>query len=244
MKSMVEWFVQITGENFDLEKLSKSLNSPELCVIQEGPDFILKSTDFNSLKDADDVRNRAIKILSLINGAAMLWGMRKPLAVDCVVKVNDDGARQFFVCGSLDVSLRVSASMSVVAADGTVRDQEESPQADPIRDWIAIAQRDTNVAKVLRLFGTGNHDWVSLYRIYEVIVNDVGNIAKREWVTKKEIARFKQTANSPDASGDDARHGKELPPPKNPMPPSEAKSFVETIIHKWLRSKEDNLYKF
>jgi hypothetical protein len=235
---MVEWFVRITGENFDLEKLSKSLNSPELCVIQEGPDFSLKSADFNSLKDADDVRNRAIEILSLINGAARLaLGMRKPLAVDCVVKVNDDGAPQFFVRCSSGISLRVSASMSVVAADGTVRDQEESPQADPIPNWIVIAQRDTNVAKVLRLFGAGNHGWVSLYRIYEVIVNDVGNIAEKGWATKNEIIRFKQTANSPDAIGDDARHGKEIPPPPNPMLSSEAKSFVETIIYKWLHSK-------
>ncbi len=235
---MMEWFVRITGENSDLEELSKSLNSPELCVIQEGPDFILKSTDFDFLKDADGVRNRAIEIMPLINGAARLvLGMRKPLAVDCVVNVNDDGTRQFFVCCSLGISLRDRASISVVAADGTVQDREEPHQADPIPGWIAIARHDTNVAKVLRLFGAGNHDWVSLYRIYEVIVNDVGNIAEKGWTTKNEIERFKHTANSPGAIGDDARHGTEIPPPKNPMLPSEAKSFVETIIHNWLRSK-------
>ena len=243
---MVEWFVPITGANSDLEELSKSLNLPELCVIQEGPDFILKSTDFDFLKDADDVRNRAIEIMSLINGAARLvLGMRKPLAVDCVVNVNDDGARQFFVCCSLGISLGVNASASVVATDGTVQDQEEPHQADPIPSWIAIARHDTNVDKVLRLFGAGNHDWVSRYRIYEVIESDVGNIVKKGWATKKEIERFKHTANSHGAIGDDVRHGAgNKPPPKNPMLSSEAKSFVETVIHKWLRSKEDNLYKF
>ena len=243
---MVEWFVPITGENSDLEQLSKSLNSPELRVIQEGSDFILKSTDFDLLNDADDVQNRAIEIMSLINGAAMLaMGMRKPLVVDCAVNVNGDGKRQFFVWCSLDASLRVSASESVVAADGTVQDQEEPHQADPIPDWIVIAQRDANVAKVLRLFGAGNHNWRGLYPIYEVIKSDVGNIAKKGWATKKEIKRFAQTANSPDASGDDSRHGAgNIPPPKDPMPISEAKFLVKTIIHKWLRSKEDNLYKF
>ena len=237
---MVEWFVLITGKNSDLEELSKSLNSPELCVIREGPDFILKSTDFNSLKDADDVRNEAIEIISQINGAARFFKrMRKPLAVDCVVNVNDDGARQFFVCCSLGISLGVSASASVVAADGTVQDQEESHQADPIIGCIAIARHDANVAKVLRLYGADDHNWGSLYCIYEVIKSDVGNIAKRGWATKNEIKRFKQTANSPDTSGDGSRHGAgNIPPPKDPMLISEAKSLVETIIHKWLRSKE------
>ncbi len=241
---MVEWFVPITGENSDLEELSKSLNSPELRVIQEGSDFILKSTDFDLLNDADDVQNRAIEIMSLINGAAMLaMGMRKPLVVDCAV--NGDGKRQFFVCCSLDASLRVSVSESVVAADGTVQDQEEPHQADPIPDWIAIAQHDPNVATVLRLFGAGNHNWVSLYRIYDVIKSDGGDIAKRGWASRRAIKRFKQTANSPDASGDDSRHGAgNIPPPKDPMTISEAKSLFKTIIHKWLRSKEGTPYKF
>ena len=234
---MMGWFVQITGDNLDLEKLSKSLNSPELSIIQEGPDFILKSTHFDFLKDADHVRNMAIEIISLINGAASLvLGMRKPLAVDCVVNVDDDGARQFFVCCSLGIRLEVSASASVIAADGTV--QKEPHQADPIPDWIAIALCDTNVAKVLRLFGAGNHNWVSLYRIYDVIKGDVGDIAKKEWATKNEIKRFTHTANSPDAIGDDSRHGAgNRPPPEKPMQLSDAKSLFKTIIHEWLRSK-------
>ncbi|MCE8422375.1 MAG: hypothetical protein J5U17_04030 [Candidatus Methanoperedens sp.] len=76
----MEWFAVIKGEIFDLEELSKSLNSPELCITKEKEEFILKSTDFNLLKDADDVRNKVNEILSLINGGASLaLGMRKPL---------------------------------------------------------------------------------------------------------------------------------------------------------------------
>src|SRR5450759_1716099 len=117
----MEWLLVITGEIFDLEELSKSLNSPELCVTQEGVEFILKSTDFNLLRNADDVRNKANEILSLINGAARLaLGMRKPVVVAHVVKVNDDGKCHAFISLSETINFRDSVSGSVIESDGTI----------------------------------------------------------------------------------------------------------------------------
>jgi hypothetical protein len=146
---MMEWFVLLIGENSDLEELSKSLNSPELCVIQKhppeppGPEFILKSTDFNFIEDTDDVINRADEIISEINGAARLFmGLRKHI---------------------WGISLGVSASTPIVSADGTIHDREKIHQVDSIPGCIAIARHDANVNKVLRLYGADDHDWVSLY---------------------------------------------------------------------------------
>ncbi len=234
----MEWSVQIRGESYDLEELSKSLNSPELCVTQEGQTFVLKSTYFNCLKNFDDVENRARAVLSLINGAARLaLGTLKPLVVAGVVKVNDDGTREIVVSRSVVYSVRRRGSRFVVTGDSTA---QEIHQADPIPSWIATARHDTNVAKVLRLFGAGAYDWVSLYRIYEVIESDVGgilNIVKKGWATERAIRRFKHTANSPAAIGDDARHGKETTLPKHPMAFSQAAFLTEIILHNWLRSK-------
>ncbi|SNQ59111.1 hypothetical protein [Candidatus Methanoperedens nitratireducens] len=235
----MEWLAVITGEIFNLEELSKSLNTPGLCVTREGEEFILKSTDFNLLIDSDDVRNRASEILSLINGAARLaLGMRKPIVVAHIVKINDDGTRHMFVSLSETINLRDSVSVSVIEPDGTI---QEIHQTDPIPSWVTAAKHNTNVAKALRLFGAGTHDWVSLYRIYEVIEGDVGgksNIINKGWATDKGIKHFKYTANSPGAIGDEARHGNQtIPPPRDPMALSEAKSFVETILHSWLRLK-------
>lgn len=235
----MEWSVVITGENCDLEELSKSLNSPEQCVIREGEEFILKSTDFSLLNDANDVRNRADEILSIINGTAMLaLGMRKPLVVTHVAKINDDGTRHMFISLSCTINLRDSVSVSIIRPDGNI---QEIHKGDAISSWVTAARNDINVAKALRLFGTGIFDWVSLYRIYEVIESDVGGLVKIKdegWATKKAIKRFKYTANSPAAIGDDARHGKgAIHPPEDPMVLSEAKSLIETILHNWLRSK-------
>lgn len=235
----MEWLVHITGDSSDLEDLSKSLSSSELSIIKDEKEFVLKSTDFNFLKDAKDVKNKASEILDLVNGAARLdLGMRKPLSVAHVIKVKDDGTRVVFVEVSATVTVTSRVTASVVGVDGTV---QEVRQASPIPSWVALAQHDENVAKVLRLFGTGIHDWVNLYRIYEVVENDIGsisNIVKKGWATGKAVKRFKHTANSPSSIGDESRHGKQSSkPPEDPMTLSEAKSLIETILHNWLRTK-------
>lgn len=241
----MEWFVKIRGERSDLEGLCKSVNSRKLCIIQEGQDFILKSADFNSLIDADEVRSKANEIISWINGAAMLdLGMRKSLAVDSVVKICNDGKWNFFVQPEA-VSMLCSVNTPDVAIDGVV---QQVHQKGPISSWITVARYDTSVAKVLRLYGSSEHDWVGLYRIYEVIENDIGGvnrIVKNGWATNESIRLFKRTANSPGAIGDKSRHGgRATEPPKHPMKLSEAKSLVETIIHKWFRLKELEVYPF
>lgn len=238
----MEWFVIITGDRYDLEYLCRYFNSPELCITQQGQDFILKSVDFNSLTNAKDVRKKASETLVLVNGAARLdLGMREPLSVAHVARVKDDGTRDLFIEVSDALIIRDRVTASVVGANGAV---QEVRQISLITDWVAAAQRDANVAKVLRLFGPGHHDWVNLYRIYEVVENDIGgvwNIVKKGWATEKSIKRFKHTANSPGAIGDESRHGKQTSkPPKDPMTLSEAKSLVETILHNWLRMKGKN----
>ena len=238
----MEWFVIITGDRSDLEDLSKALSSSELSIIKEEQNFALKSTGFNSLNDAKDVKNKASEIVALVNGAARLdLGMRKPLSVAHVVKVKDNGTRVFFVEVSATITAHSHVTASVVGADGAI---QEVRQESPILSWVAAAQRDENVGKVLRLFGLGHHDWVNLYRIYEVVENDIGgisNIVRKGWATEKSIKRFKHTANSPGVIGDESRHGKQTSKlPKAPMALSEAKSLVETILHNWLRMKGKN----
>jgi len=237
----MEWSVIISGDRSDLEELDKYFNSPQLCITRQGNDYVLRSADFNSLTDANEVKNKACEITPLINGAARLvLEMKKPLAVDCVVQEADNGKRNVFIFPTAAAS-GFSAGRPIIGADGVV--QEES-QLEPISSWVAAGRRDPDVAKALRLYSVGLHDWVSLYRIFEVVEKDVGgipNISKKGWASEKTIERFKRTANSPDATGDESRHGKQRSKtPKDPMTLSEAKSLVEAIVHKWIRLKGES----
>ena len=236
----MEWFVEIKGASLDLEELSKSLNSPELCIIQKGQAFFLKSCDFYLLKEAEEVRSRASEIIALINGAAKLEiGILKPLVVDSVVRVHDDGKREFFCWAEVASYARISVSETVVKADGTVQ-EIHPPVPGLISSLSAIAKNNTNVEDVIRRFGA-DLNWKNLYCIYEVIESDAGgkdNITKAGWATAKMINRFKYTANSPDAIGDLARHGKRRQPPKDPMTLPEARALITTIVLNWLNSKK------
>jgi len=236
----MEWFVDLIGENQDLEELSKSLTSEKLCISKGDQGFILKSESFKLLQDQNAVLNKAKELIAYLNGAArMVLGMRKSITIGGVNRLNENGAKDIFICleDAIHIHSRVGAVVVSVGKDGQVH---EFHQADIIPDWIAITEKNENVAKVLRLFGVGSYDWVDLYRIYEIIGDDMGgsnNIVNKQWATKKTIVRFTHTANSPDASGDRSRHGKGESAPKDPMTIAEAKSFVENIIHNWIRSK-------
>lgn len=131
--------------------------------------------------------------------------------------------------------------MEVTHADGTttsILPASETPA------WVAAALSDPAVGKALRLFGGSDGSWGSLYRILEVIGQDVGSleqISKLGWAPSAKIKLFKHTANSVAAAGDEARHGAEhTTPPSNPMAVGEARSLVSLILHSWLASKTSN----
>jgi len=235
----MEWRVYIKGDSYDLEELSKSLNSPELCVTKEGKSFILKSKDFNCLNNSEDVENEARTTLALINGAARLTlGMLKPLIVAGVEKVNEDGTRELAVFRPIIYSVR------------------RRGKADAIPNCVAIARENGNVAKALQLLSVGPSNWVSLYNIEEIVEDDIGqqcNIAKEKanqkeircymekqgWAPEGAISRFAGTANKFSAIGYEARHAVDRGKPlKNPMTFSEAVSLIESILRKWINSKK------
>jgi hypothetical protein len=132
--------------------------------------------------------------------------------------------------------------MTVRRVNGTV---EQYNQADPIPDWMILANSDGNVRKVIRLFGKGVNDWTSLNRVYEVIKHDMvgdSNIVDKEWTTQRQIVLFRRTANSVTAAGDNARHGVETTePPSDPMQLTEASAFIENLVHNWIRWKQSGV---
>jgi hypothetical protein len=119
--------------------------------------------------------------------------------------------------------------------------KKETRPTDEVSKWVRLGLSEDSIKKVFRLFGSERHSWVNLYRIFEVIEADIGNaknLMRRDWASASAVTRFKRTANSVAAVGDEARHGKEsTTPPKNPMTLSEARSFIETIMHHWLNER-------
>ncbi|MDZ7694391.1 MAG: hypothetical protein U5K69_25255 [Balneolaceae bacterium] len=82
---------------------------------------------------------------------------------------------------------------------------------------------------------------LDLYRIYEVIEEDIGSKEKIDdlgLASKTRIKLFKRTANSSQVLGSKARHGhRKHEPPKNPMSLEEAEALIKKLIIQWVNHK-------
>lgn len=236
----MKWEVDVLGDQTDLRLLQKAFFSDEFYLSEENGKFVLRSRAFEDLNDADAVRARAVELVASLSGASRaLLGAQQSLNVGGATLVREDGTRNYFlVVHPSTIRMRgMPVSLRITRADGTV---EEHHPADPVRDWIDVAVKNPAVAKALRLRDSGGLDWVELYRLYEVIESDTpqSEIVRNAWATKAEIRRFKYTANSPAALGDQARHGKERSlPPIDPMDLSCARSLIGRILERWISSK-------
>lgn len=206
----MNWEIQIAGDVSDLRELSKSLRDDELRVIEREGQYFVESALFDELTISDEVASVATEILSLLTGSVRLaLSGRTPIRIANIARVREDGGRDIFATISETIHVRDMIGIEIQRNDGTV---EVFAPADKIPGWVRLGLSEEKVAKALRLFGTNEHDWVSLYRLYEVIEADIGGIGEivsKGWATKTSVKRFKHTANSPNTVGDASRHGKE-----------------------------------
>ena len=235
----MQWEIQLAGPSEDLKALEESMSASNIRIFSRNSQFFLEWDGFEHLKLPEEVFDSAKNLLQMLTGAARIAiGMRKPIEVAHIARYRPDGKQDSFSYVREIAFIRDSATISLTARDGSnliVR------PADPVPKWIDLALADSTVAKALRLVGFGIDDWVSLYRLFEVIVDNVGgieNIDKRGWVGKVTLKRFKHTANSPGTVGDDSRHGTEHTElPKKPIELTDAKAMVNLLLHEWLREK-------
>lgn len=228
---MPNWLVRLKGEKFDLEDFPSLLRSPEHTVIEENGSYYLKSSDFDSLSSADEVRERAIAIIDMLNGAMKLHIHDfRGVFEDGVTLIKEDGSRHHYVYLGCSIAARVKVSAAVTTSNGT---QQVAPQPSNVESWLSLAKDDKAVADALHLFR--ENTWISLYKVYEIIRADVGGkkaIIMNGWATNGRLGQFTQTAQY-------ARHAsKELTPPKEgPMSIREGESLIRGILLSWFRSK-------
>lgn len=235
----MHWEVQITGDTSDLRMLVESLETGDVQLGESEHGYVLRALEFESLDSAGAVRDLAIEIVTALSGSARLaLGAHQSLNVGAVYRVHSDGKRDITLFAEPMVAdLRfMPVTLVLTRADGTT---EARKPADPISQWLPLAMRNPAVARALRLRNADELGWTDLYRLYEVIEGDVGSqMYQLSWVTRDEVERFKRTANSVAAAGDQARHGKErtAPPPK-PMRLARARNLIDGLLRSWLAWK-------
>ena len=234
----MEWRVQLSGDESDLEELSKSLNSDSTRIFKDKGSYVLCSSAFHGMMEAQVIKDKAENILSYINGCSrLIEDFQQPIIISGIQSLSENGRRNQYIFPE-SVAIEVRMGRPTVSVNGKV---EESYTYEELSNYIPLAIQDQNVALVLYYLSTESNEIATLYKIYEIIDDDVGgerSIQNNGWTSRNQLERFRRTANSPDAIKDNARHGvQKYSPPKNPMSLDEARYLILHLVRCWLDSK-------
>ena len=234
------------------QKLERILELIELQLRREGDKLWLESTQILppsfSVKETSSISGiwkQARDLVDAINGAAKLTMQNwLPITLKNMQWEDDSGNRKWMpitasggiVMGSITVEARIQ-TLATINTTTHVNVKEIHPSAL----YLSSAVDDESVAKVLRLINR-EMDWTNLYRLLEVISEDVGGIkaiVERGWASEKRINIFKRSANNTSVSGDDSRHGKIQSGrlPEQSMELREARHFIDQLLREWLSIK-------
>jgi hypothetical protein len=234
------WLIALEGRNVDLLHLAEMFPAGSAVVLREDGSYYLAADDIDALNTISDVLDQADKWLTMLNGIARWRSSRiQPICLGDPTEIKKDGSRE---------RTRTLAARIVVAIDGRATLTVGLGAGGPAEPVVPITERakilaagDPVVARVLRLYSRPDLDWVNLYRIYDAVEEEVGNehmVRQNGWASGNRIERFTRTANSREAVGDEARHGRSVgDPPPNPMTLLEGIDFVKHIVECWIRSK-------
>jgi len=101
---------------------------------------------------------------------------------------------------------------------------------------VANAGSNPAISDLLELVATHEHDFSTLYKVYEIVRSEAGP-SLWSWTSKKKAERFTATANHRAAGGLSGRHGvSHAQPPKKPMTIEESRRYVLRLANALLQS--------
>lgn len=173
---------------------------------------------------ADDMMDAHIKALDKFS-----------LVINSLAKVSKQTIK-FYITEVTEIDSDTGINKSIVDIKSSIRVRIPITQ-NHIQESLNLAKltcKNKKLAQVLAFINNDNYkSWMTLYKIQEIIKSDC-KLEKLQ-VSKSKLRRFKQTANHPEASGPDSRHGfLKGQPPEIPMKLNEAVEFIEDIIEKWI----------
>lgn len=218
----------------DLEKIRNALRNFECSLKVEEERIIINTSTLVGEVDLEDdtaiseVWEDVKDFIDIINGSAIVEGFSmSPVSLHYVKYIAENGEVHFLPnIGNMYAMLP--------GFRGSPPD---------ISEFIPLALSDKIVAKALRLCSR-ELDWVNLYRIFEVISEDMGGL------TGKDIKIFKGSANNSKVTGDFSRHGKmNVGTPEETMRLADAQHLIKSKVREWVYKKitikteniEDNL---
>jgi len=239
---MNKWAIRLIGDARILDLLCE-IKHPNLTIIKKSDGYYLESSIFDGLETHYNIRKHASKIISALNGTlTLLIDSHGELNFDFIVKTQEDGTETIYGVFSDRVCMTDSLSIEIRDKNGKLI-EKYNPLSNAL-EILEFAVHSDDVFRVLNFLHykklNKKLNWTNLYKIFEIIEKDVGGTKKLVelgWTTKKKLERFKHTANSPTATGDEARHAIENTPPSKPMQLNEAINYIKQLVMNWINFK-------
>lgn len=221
----MRWQVEVEGEQPHLRALAEAFPEGELRIEETDAGWVMSGDTISTAPSAIEALARATELLPRLNGLGQvrIRGF-EPIAIQQRVRDADDATVGTAVFG--EAHLRVYGTLIV-----------GGPPGADLRTLDQRADNDSALAEAIRLLGSGQVDWVVLYKVFEVLRAAAGGepaFLQRTGTSKRELSAFTWSANSPVASGDDARHsvlrGK---PSVKALTLDEGRAFIADIVSNW-----------
>lgn len=251
----MRWLARLSGVKTDIQRLQEAGLPEQLGIDTDDPSQLMlelrglerRNTDPNELNAAKEAIDAFI---DLINGFGKLrWGRSfHGLSENGIKAIDADvGDEQCVVVGSVGIHMEPQVFADVVERLG-------HPRPAPPAGWdlvgalelervLATAESHPDVARVLQLVelmvvGGDDINWAVAYVAMEIIEHDLHSRGADGralgWWSKAERSDFRATANSPEAIGIRARHGKPSGLSEPRMAPWEAHWLVRRVVTRWI----------
>ena len=198
------WVVQVTGHEFDFSCWERSLKAPfdpwcERIPRDGGFVWALRSSRFDHLQSADEVRESAIPLIQRLNGALGVEGEAECLEFCGVGRIDDQGGFHVTVFAEAHSRMRI-----IAIAHAEVRDAEGNlippppPEESSTQRWIKAAEGNDDIADMLVFAGRADDSWFDRYKTIELAEKLVGGEHKLRMLLgniSDEYKRMRTTAN-------------------------------------------------
>jgi hypothetical protein len=171
-------------------------------------------------------------LLRRVNGVAQALSS-DVRAVGLTGRFSDETGRHHQVVLADSAEVRARANPVTVSVGG----KQPPPPPAPGPGYVQLAQIHPDVAEVLDLLGNADPapGWAELYKVHEILLDNVPGFYQRGWVTRDQIGTFTGSANRREVSGDLARHARlKGDPPRRTMTLGEARQLIGALVTRWL----------
>jgi hypothetical protein len=159
--------------------------------------WVLRSELFDGLRDANEVRGRALPLIEQLNGAQRISQEMQPVQFHGVGRVEPDGR--------LSITLFAEAHFNANAIFMAVAEQRDAqgnlivspPRASEVQRWVQAAQANDDIADLLRYLASADN-WYDVYKAFEVVEAMVGGQHKLEAMLGPDVKVYevaRQSAN-------------------------------------------------